>query len=262
MISSKELENKLGLERILNPLEPESYQCSHCKAAKNHLQYEVSWTRNFNWIVDFRQSYQIRVCSSCFLTSFVENTWCEELDEFDCQANVDEKVDNNFDRFPDIQKISSSNYGLEQVLLLQEMRNMFSPGEILFVEEVIVSINAGLYDLSAIGVRSIIERFCHLVGTTSAREKFTRAKAKENDGTTKTKNNYKYKILWLIENGLISVEQGKVLQSVINLGNFAAHRMDMKASQDNHGSKNQLLKAAVKTILALTIELQQSKFES
>ena len=260
MIRSKELEKKLGLERILNPLSPESYQCSHCQESKSHLQYEVSWMRNFYSKVDFRQRYQIRVCSSCLLTSFVENTWCEELDEFDFQEDVDGEVENNFNRVPDSQKISSSNYNLEQAMLLKELRNVFSPSEVLFVEEVLVSINSGLYDLSAIGVRSIIENFCHRVGTTSSREKFVSSKAKDSDGTTKTKNNYKYKILWLIENGLISSDQGKNLRSVISLGNFAAHRMDMKANQNNYVAKKQLLNSAIKTILALTITFQQLKF--
>lgn len=257
---SKKLEQQLGLEQILKSLEHQNYHCSHCKNTRTHKQYELSWLRHFNSTVEFRQSYQIRVCSACNLTSFVENTWCEELDEFDLQGDGNETVESNYHRFPDNQKIIFSNYDLEQVLVLQEIRHIFTPDEVLFVEEVIISINAGLYDLAAVGVRSIIEKISHLVGTTSAREKFTKTKAKELDGTSKTKNNYSYKLLWLMENGLVSVEQNNALQSVINLGNFAAHRMDMTASLNKKSSKKHLLKEAFKTIYALTINYKQSKF--
>lgn len=257
---SKKLEQQLGLEQILKSLEHQNYHCSYCKNTKTHKQYELSWLRHFNVTVDFRQSFHIRVCSSCNLTSFVENTWCEELDEYESQGNIDDTVESNYHRPPDNQKIIFSNYDLEQVLVLQEIGHIFTSDEVLFVEEVVISINSGLYDLSAVGVRSIIEKISNLVGTSSAREKFVKEKAKELDGTSKTRNNYKYKLLWLKENGLISTEQTNALHSVISLGNFAAHRMDMIANLKNKSSKKDLLKESFKTIYALIINYKQSKF--
>ena len=117
---SKKLEQQLGLEQILKSLEHQNYHCSHCKNTRTHKQYELSWLRHFNSTVEFRQSYQIRVCSACNLTSFVENTWCEELDEFDLQGDGNETVESNYHRFPDNQKIIFSNYDLEQVLVYKK----------------------------------------------------------------------------------------------------------------------------------------------
>ena len=70
-------------------------------------------------------------------------------------------------------------------------------------------------------------------------------------GTTKKKNDYLFKLLWLEENGLITKPQNSTLLEIVKVGNKAAHQI---VSPDEI-----LLDEALKTILALTIQFQQLK---
>ena len=257
-LNSKELEKKLGLERVLKLSDPSSHHCAFCKSTEIHQEYDLSWTRHYEQGVGFRQNYQIRVCGICKLTNFIQNTWCDELDEFDYQALPGDYVEHNYNREPDDQKTFGSNYTIQQVVLLEELKTVFSDAEIQFVEEVFVAGNSGLTELAAIGIRSIIEKFYYLYGTNSARDKFTRKVAKENDGTERTKNEYKYKLAWLIQNGLITEEQSRSLRYVIEAGNAAAHTMNMVPKNSIYKSKKRMLSSAITTVLALTIQFKQS----
>lgn len=127
--------------------------------------------------------------------------------------------------------------------------------ELNFVEEVCTAFHAKLVGLAAIGIRSIIEKFYFKVGTSSRRDKFVTDAAKKADGTSKTRNEYKHKLLWLESEGLISRLQSSSLHAIIKIGNMAAHTMEMP---DEERSNDQIIEHAILAILSLAINYNQS----
>ncbi|MDB2605934.1 hypothetical protein N9Y41_04475 [Planktomarina temperata] len=255
-MSRKKLENQFGLNNILQQQGDTTKFCQQCRDHEIHQLFSIPWKRYYFDEVDFRQKYQILKCKSCHLVKFIEKIWCEELDEYDSQGSAEgEIVENNMDRDPDIVRCYPPNFSDAEQLLLAELRKTYDKQEIYFVEEVFTAIHAGLYKLASIGIRSIIENFYYKVGTQSARSNYVEENARKQDGTSKTKNEYKYKLLWLESQNIITSAHKTTLHDIIRVGNHAAHTMKTSASK---GDKL-IMRDAVLAILSLAIQFNKLK---
>ena len=250
----KDLKSITGLNRVLEPQGIKTQFCSFCNKQTGFETLILPWKSSFEDAethAGFRQNYEILRCENGH-TKFVINTWCDELDEIDFQElDVGAVAENNLDRKPDgIQTFPSDPTSIEK-LLLDELTRAFGKQIKPFLLELYDAKSIGLFTLSAIGIRSLIEQFFERVGTTNKRDKFTSETAKKMTGTSKKKNDYLFKLLWLEENGLITKPQSSTLLEIVKVGNKAAHQI---ISPDEI-----LLDEALKTILALTIQFQQLK---
>ena len=257
---NKSLEKKFGLDLLLNNKESKVEFCMHCRASTNHYVLTPDWTRLFSdpedSELDFRQNFEFHKCAKCQMLTFCENTWLYDLDEHEIQnVEIGETVVHNMDRDADGIRCFPPILSNEQQLLLSELQKVFSKHERDFAEEVCTAIHAGMFRLAAVGIRSIIEKFYYKIGPNKKRDKFVARAAKEGpDKTSKVKNNYTYKLLWLEDNGLITSSQNATLHSIIKLGNWAAHSMEFP---DTNVSSQQLINDAVKATLALAILYNQ-----
>ena len=252
----KDLKNITGLNRVLEPKGIKTNFCSFCDSETSFESLLIPWNSSFEdpeTHAGFRHSYELLRCENGH-TKFIINTWCEELDEIDFQdLEINSAVESNLDRIPDAIQTFPSNLTNVEKLLLDELTKAFGKQIKQFLLELYNAKSTGMFTLSAIGIRSLIEQFFENVGTTNKRDKFTAKMAKEMTGTTKKKNDYAFKLMWLEENGLITKKQNSILHEIVKLGNKAAHQI---VSPDET-----LLDEALKTILALTIQFQQLSHE-
>lgn len=259
-MANHDLEKKFGLDLMLIAKKPKAEYCEHCRESTTHNVLTPQWQRLFSDPndpdVDFRQTYEFHTCSKCQLLKFCEHTWCYELDEHGIEdTEFGEIVVHNMDREADTFRCYPPIFSNAEQLLFNELKKCFSKNELYFVEEVCTAFHAKLVGLTAIGIRSIIEKFYFKVGTSSRRDKFVTYAAKKEDGTSKTRNEYKYKLLWLESEGLISRLQSSSLHAIIKIGNMAAHTMEIP---DEERSSDQIIEHAILAILSLAINYNQS----
>ena len=258
-MGNKSLEKKFGLDLLLKTAEEKVEYCLHCRKSTNHYVLSPDWQRFFtdpdDSELELRQSFEFHKCVKCQMLKFLEMTWLYDLDEHEVQdTELGETVIHNMDRDADGLRCFPPILSTEQQLLLEELQKIFSKHERNFAEEVCTAIHAGMFMLAAVGIRSIIEKFYFKIGPDKKRDKFVAKAAKEAEKTSKVKNNYRYKLLWLEENGLITSSQNATLHSTIKLGNWAAHAMELP---DNFVSDKKLINDAVKATLALALLYNQ-----
>ena len=90
----------------------------------------------------------------------------------------------------------------------------------------------------------MFEHFFNICGTNASRDRFVSEAAKKDAGTSKVKNQYKYKLQWLYDQDVITKKQSEELLGLIKDANSSAHQMQTESSD---------LNVAIEALLSLTI---------
>ena len=222
------LTDKFGLNLLLHKLDNETHHCFECKKSTIHEQFRLPWKRksviehqNIH-VVEIREEVVCFKCRNCELTSLKRNLWNDHNDDF----GDEQSRGNNMSRNADVCFSYPAGFSNEEELLIERIKEFLNADQLDYLYEVLANKSQGMKASAIIGFRSLFEHFFNITGTPSARDRFVSTCSKKRDGTTKTKNNFLYKLMWLQENGLLSRLQQDAIENMMRQGNVAVHRME------------------------------------
>ena len=225
-----------------------STYCSFCSKVTVHSAFLVPWHRNTpenlehvtdtsvnknDWHImpNEHERFQLFSCDSCKATLFERNIWQESLHdteyEYDEAGNEVVKGGDILDGPSDISYSYPMKLTSPDLALLEDLRPLLNFEQFAFLEQVLKAKSQNMKTLAIIGCRTLFEFIYNNVGSKSARDRFVEKRAKEIDETSQTKNDFKYKLDWLEENGLLTKPQIENLaKEIIRPANRSVHNME------------------------------------
>ena len=268
---AEKLAEMFDLHLMLKEQSKVSTYCSFCSEVAVHSAFLVPWHRNTpenlehvtdtsvnknDWHImpNEHERFQLFSCDSCKATLFERNIWQESLHdteyEYDEAGNEVVKGGDILDGPSDISYSYPMKLTSPDLALLEDLKPLLNFEQFAFLEQVLKAKSQNMKTLAIIGCRTLFEFIYNNVGSKSAQEKFVKKRAKEIDETSKTKNNFKYKLDWLEENGLLTKPQMENLsKEIIQPANESVHNMEENKSD---------IDEMMKILYHLTLAFKQS----
>ena len=237
----EKLKRQLGTDLILIRNEPVSRFCLDCNETLNHSSFSVPWKNEKSWgEYGYREKVKLFKCENCDTVALEKSQWWTDNDEW----GDEEGRGNNMNRKGDLILNYPSSLSTDEIALLPKVQPFLNDEQYDFLKDVLAAKSQKMDGLAAIGFRSLFEHFFNICGTNSSRDRFVSEAAKMDVGTSKAKNEYKYKLQWLSHQGVITKKQSEELLDLIKEANKSAHKMQTDGKD---------LNVAIEALLSLTL---------
>lgn len=256
---AEKLTEMFDLHLMLKEQSKVSTYCSFCSKMAVHSAFLIPWHRNtpenlehvddvfysgsdknvdkkdWHMMPNQHERFQLFSCDSCKATLFERNIWQESLHdteyEYDEAGNEVVKGGDILDGPSDISYSYPMKLTIPDLALLGDLKPLLNFEQFTFLEQVLKAKSQNMKTLAIIGCRTLFEFIYNNVGSAESRDKFVGKRAKETDKTSKTKNDFKYKLEWLEENELLTKPQiENLLKEIIRPANRSVHRMEENKS--------------------------------
>ena len=256
---AEKLTEMFGLDLMLKEQSKVSTYCSFCSKMTVHSAFLIPWHRNtpenlehvddvfysgsdknvdkkdWHMMPNQHERFQLFSCDSCKATLFERNIWQESLHdteyEYDEAGNEVVKGGDILDGPSDIFYSYPMKLTIPDLALLEDLKPLLNFEQFAFLEQVLKAKSQNMKTLAIIGCRTLFEFIYNNVGSKSAQDRFVEERAKATDETSQTKNDFKYKLDWLEENGLLTKPQIENLaKEIIRPANRSVHNMEENKS--------------------------------